>query len=68
MLRNKGPNFVHGVVAQYPRLLRPVLRGPFDVPPSHGLMSAHEEREPSPPPPIIDPKVRISTNHLIWQI
>uniref|UniRef100_H2Z961 RING-type domain-containing protein n=1 Tax=Ciona savignyi TaxID=51511 RepID=H2Z961_CIOSA len=33
LLQRKGPDFVHQMVSLYPNLPRPILRGPFDVPP-----------------------------------
>ncbi|CAK8672492.1 unnamed protein product [Clavelina lepadiformis] len=57
LLQRKGPDFVHRMVSLFPNLPRPVLRGPFDVlpPGSRG----RGQRQPSPPPPIIDPQAEM---------
>ncbi|XP_076818304.1 baculoviral IAP repeat-containing protein 2-like [Clavelina lepadiformis] len=57
LLQRKGPDFVHRMVSLFPNLPRPVLRGPFDVPPSGSR--GRGQRQPSPPPPIIDPQVEM---------
>ena len=57
LLQKKGPDFVHRIVALFPNLPRPRLHGGFDVPPG-GFEGSR--RRPSPPPPIIDPRVIIS--------
>ncbi|XP_078493298.1 E3 ubiquitin-protein ligase XIAP-like [Ciona intestinalis] len=51
LIRSKGPDFVHAMVAKYPNLPRPILRGPFDVPPS-----IRRNSESTAPPPIMDHK------------
>ncbi|XP_078493284.1 zinc finger protein isoform X1 [Ciona intestinalis] len=57
LLQRKGPDFVHRMVSLYPNLPRPILRGPFDVPPR---VPGANQRAPSPPPPIIDHKAEVA--------
>ena len=57
LLQRKGPDFVHRIVAANPNVDRPILRGPFDVPPPN-RRGLNYRRPASPPPPIIDHQVR----------
>ncbi|XP_076818322.1 E3 ubiquitin-protein ligase XIAP-like isoform X2 [Clavelina lepadiformis] len=63
ILQCKGPDFVHRMVSLFPNLRRPILRGPFDVPPSQSNV---RQRHPSPLPPLLDPRTetkRMANEH-----
>ncbi|CAK8672471.1 unnamed protein product [Clavelina lepadiformis] len=54
LLQHKGPDFVHRMVSLFPNLPRPVLRGPFNVPPSGSRGRGQKQSLSS----VIDPQVK----------